>query len=114
MSKKTPVCDRGFLTAIKRFPKKNIQHITEYANEVCNGRIADIYGEKKSSPFHSVKVRTQAAPEATIRPLFPQYEELYASVPGEPVIVDQYIIGVTDSNGDLLLCRPKSIKQYLK
>ena len=114
MSKKTPVCDRGFLTAIKKFPQKSIQQVTQYANEVCAGRRPDLSGSKKISPYFSAKARAQSMSGSTVRPQYPQYEELFNSVKGKPIIVDQYIIGVMDIDGDLLLCRPKSMAKYMR
>jgi hypothetical protein len=105
--KETPVCRRGFIAAMKQLPEKSIQQVSDYASAVCQGKIPDHKGKKMSSPFYVAQVNDfRKVSRNTIRPLYPEFYELYKNVQGEPAEVDDYIIGIIDSEGEVHLCRP--------
>jgi hypothetical protein len=106
----TPLCDRGFLTAIKKFPNKSIKTVTSYANEVCSGNKPDLHGKRKTSPYFKI-IDTQTydpSVSASVRPLYPTVKELKRQIKGgAPAVIDNYIIGIIDKDGDLHMARPE-------
>lgn len=112
MDRNTPVCSRGFLTVMKKFPRKNIHEVTAYATDVCDGKKPDMQGKRKKSPHLKIKTKAKGADatEATnahVRPLYPTLRQLQQKIKGgEPAIVENYIIGLIDTEGDLHLSRP--------
>ena len=107
----TPVCSRGFLTAVKKIPLKNIHEVTAYANDVCDGKKPDLQGKRKKSRYLKVKIKIDSKADGnkkgTVRPMYPTLRQLQKTVKGTPAIVANYIIGLIDNDGDLHLSRPQ-------
>jgi hypothetical protein len=108
MEKNTSVCERGFLAAIKRKPRKNIHEVTSYAHAICAGKKPDLKGKYKQTPYFKVKEQELPETKHESRPLYPTLRKLKQIVKGgSPAMIDNYIIGIINKNGDLILCRPK-------
>ena len=108
MEKKTDVCERGFLAAIKRKPRNNIHEVTSYAHEVCSGNKPDLKGRYKQTPYFKVNEQEQPDTKHELRPLYPTLRKLKQTVKGgSPAVIDNHIIGLINNHGELILCRPQ-------
>lgn len=108
-----PICERGFLTSIKKSPKAPIHKLTLHAKDVCAGLAPDYNGKKFKSPLYQIKQITQIkqSKDTTepVRPLLPTHDDLKRELKDrfkKYVVINNMIIGMSDVDNRLYLIRP--------
>jgi hypothetical protein len=125
MTRDVPICERGFLTSIKKSPKMPIHELTKSAKAVCAGLEPDYNGAKFKSPYHQItdidaSSNVNLNPNLTggsVRPMLPTYgklkEELKDSFK-KYIVIKGVIIGMCDKDNRLHLMRPKKMNKEKK
>jgi hypothetical protein len=117
MIKNVPICERGFLTSIKKSPKMPLHELTKSAQAVCAGVAPDYNGDKYKSPYHQITDTEAKLTGGSVRPMLPTYgklkEELKDSFK-KYIVIKGVIIGICDKDNRLHLMRPKKMNKGKK
>ena len=116
-SRKTPLCKRGFLTAVKMHPDLPIDQLTVIARNICTGQSPDLDGVTQQSEHFSTKVpeRISYNDKTGLRPLHPMLNQLEDALGKKEIkyyiALNNQVIGTVDVDNHFHISRPTPVSQ---